>query len=191
MVLLPSRLFLKKEIWEICFLEAALWRHQTHQVTAPQPPVVSAELNISYLETCKKNHPSTQKNHKRKTWLAIPGSETMTSEAWPGFWGDEASRSRFYRSRATYSKEHHKLTSFLAGQKALLILSYAPEQVQGLFHIIIQTFTSLVIQSFDTSMPEPLRRLQTQAKAIGLFRESNHCEYLIKSNSFCSRNVET
>lgn len=39
-------------------------------------------------------------------------------------------------------------------------------------------------------MPKPLGRLQTQAKDIGLFGESNHCEYFIKSNSFCSRNVE-
>ncbi|RLW10402.1 hypothetical protein DV515_00002004, partial [Chloebia gouldiae] len=37
--------------------------------------------------------------------------------------------------------------------------------------------------SFDTSMPGPLRRLQTQAKTIGLFRESNHCEYFIKKLS--------
>lgn len=73
MVLLPSWLFLKKEIWEICFLKA-LWGYQAHEVIAPQPPEVSAELNISYVETCKKNHPSTythtkKKNHKKKNRL--------------------------------------------------------------------------------------------------------------------------
>ena len=36
----------------------------------------------------------------------------------------------------------------------------------------------------------PLRRLQAQAKGIGFCRESNHCDYFIKSNSFCSRNME-
>lgn len=39
-------------------------------------------------------------------------------------------------------------------------------------------------------MPEAPRRLQAQAKGIGFCRESNHCEYFIKSNSFCSRNME-
>lgn len=43
MVLLPSWL-LNEEIWEICFLKAALWGHQAHQDMAPLPPVVSAEL---------------------------------------------------------------------------------------------------------------------------------------------------
>lgn len=47
----------------------------------------------------------------------------------------------------------------------------------------------LSFRTFGTSMPEPLRRLRTQAKGIGLFRESNHWEYFIKSNSFCSRNA--
>lgn len=36
----------------------------------------------------------------------------------------------------------------------------------------------------------PLRRLQAQAKGVGFCRESNCCDYFIKSNCFCSRNME-
>lgn len=51
----------------------------------------------------------------------------------------------------------------------------------------------LLLLWFRVLMPlclRPLRKLQAWANGIGFCRESNHCDYFIKSSSFCSRNME-
>lgn len=66
MVLLPSWLLVNEEIWETCFLKAALWGHQAHQDMALPPPMVSAEL-ISAIQGCiqKQSPKHTRKSQKK------------------------------------------------------------------------------------------------------------------------------
>ena len=169
MVLLASWLLLNEEIWEICFLKAALWRHQAHQDMAPPPLVVSAE-QISVIQGhIKKKSPKHTKNHERKTWLFTSVFEKMTSEAYcPGL-------------PTHRSTTHSDVLSWLARKlSAYLIVcawtcsgAFPDWSVRHLLPLWFRVWMLLCLR--------PLRTFQAQAKCIGFCREPKHCDFYIET----------
>lgn len=174
MVLLPSWLLLNEEIWEICFPKAALWRHQAHQDTVPPPPVVSAELiSATQCYIQRKSPNRTKKSQKKDSTSHISACENY-----------------FRRLHCLLTGAPQTHTCFPGWPESSLHTSlYAPGHTQGLFqtdHLDIDF--SCDSEFWCLSAWGPWENCKHKPKAF--CRESNHCDYFIKSNSFCSRKME-